>query len=197
MFSFKYALSHLRHQLKANNRHGLHSPFVYRLVDEVIYDFSEKKIYQQISKVVPDGKKLTSVDKLLYRLVADANPGVTWILGKHTAADLHILQQAAPVVKQVSINDTAAWRDPVTPGVYFIDARLNPQGAIDHFNRLLGKTNADTMLIVHNIHAHMLTKASWDVMRSHQKVTASVNLFWMGLLFFRPGQKKEDFWIKY
>ena len=45
MLNLRFATDYLLHRIKAKNRHGVHSPFVYRLVDEVIYDFSEKKIY--------------------------------------------------------------------------------------------------------------------------------------------------------
>src|SRR5690606_31867249 len=33
----RYWLDYLQHLLKANTRHGTHSPFVYRLLDEVVY----------------------------------------------------------------------------------------------------------------------------------------------------------------
>jgi len=197
MFSIKFALSHFLHQRKATSRHGLHSPFVYRLVDEVIYDFSNKKVYAEIEKTAKPGKRLNKADKLLYRLVADAQPKTVWLLGKYRQTEQLILQQAAPLVQAKSINNQADWKDTVPPDVIYIDARLNPQSTIDYFNRIMPKMQADTLLMVNNIHENVLTQTCWNIMKSHQKVTASVSLFWMGLIYCRPGQVKEDFLIKF
>lgn len=197
MFNLKFALSHFLHQRKAINRHGLHSPFVYRLVDKVIYDFSNKKVYTDIENLMPAGKKLTSADKLLYRIIADAKAQTLWLMGKYQATDQAIMQKAAPQIIIKNINTAADWKDATTPDVIFIDAQLNPQSTIDYFNRILPKMGADTTLIIKNINHNTLTKTSWKVMLSHQKVTASVNLFWLGLIYCRPGQVKEDFLIKF
>jgi len=197
MFSIKFALSHFLHQRKAKSRHGLHSPFVYRLVDEVIYDFSQKKVYAEIEKAANSRKKLNPADKLLYRLVADARPQTTWLLGKYQQHDQLIIQQASPLVVLKSINNATDWKDNTPPNVIYIDARSNPQSTMDYFNQILPKIQPDTLLIVNHIQENMLTKTSWNIMKSHQKVTASVNLFWMGLIYCRPGQVKEYFLIKF
>jgi hypothetical protein len=197
MFTLKFALSHFFHQRKAKNRHGLHSPFVYRLVDEVIYDFSNKKVYADIEKKLGFGKKLNSTDKLLYRIAADNNPQTIWILGKNEPADQAILQQTCTKIEFKKLDNIADWKDVTPPGVVFLDVQRNPQSALDYFNKLLPKVNPNMVLIIKNIPENTLTKTSWSIMTSHQKVTASVNLFWLGLMYFRPGQVKEDFLIKF
>jgi hypothetical protein len=197
MFTLKFALNHFFHQRKAKNRHGLHSPFVYRLVDEVIYDFSNKKVYADIEKTLGSDKKLNSTDKLLYRIAADNKPQAIWILGNCQVADLNILQQACPNTLFKKIDNSTDWKDANPPGVVFLDVQRNPQSAMDYFNKLLPKVRPDMVFIVKNIPENMLTKTSWGIMTSHQKVTASVNLFWLGLMYFRPGQVKEDFLIKF
>jgi len=197
MFNIKFALSHFLHQRKAKSRHGLHSPFVYRLVDKVIYDFSDKKVYAEIEKLALNGKKLNKTDKLLYRLIADKEPQTVWLLGKYKQLDQLIIQQAAPQMQTKNINNPADWNDVNPPQVIYLDAQLNPQSTMDYFNRILPKMQADTVLIINNIHENVLTQTSWNIIKSHQKVTASVNLFWMGLIYCRPGQVKEDFLIKF
>jgi len=197
MFNIKFALSHFLHQRKAKSRHGLHSPFVYRLVDKVIYDFSNKKVYAEIEKTALTGKKLNKTDKLLYRLVADAQPQSAWILGKYRQLDQAIIQQTIPQIHIKSINNPADWKDTNPPGIVFMDAKLNPQSTMDYFNRILPKMQPGTLLIINNIQENRFTKTSWNIMKSHQKVTASVSLFWMGLIYCRPGQVKEDFLIKF
>lgn len=197
MFNIKFALSHFLHQRKAKSRHGLHSPFVYRLVDEVIYDFSNKKVYAEIEKVAPDSKKLNKADKLLYRLIADAQPKNVWLLGKYKRMNQLIIQHAASQIEAKSLDNLSHWKDSISPQVVYVDAGLNPQSAMDYFNRIVPKMQTDTLLIVNNIQENILTKTFWSSIKSHQKVTASVSLFWMGLIYCRPGQVKEDFLIKF
>src|SRR5580693_2014676 len=48
MLNFRFAKDYLLHRLKGKTRHGTHSPFVYRLLDNVIYDFSPKKVYDEV-----------------------------------------------------------------------------------------------------------------------------------------------------
>ena len=51
MFNLRFAINYIFHRFKAKNRHGVHSPFVYRLVDRVIYDFDAKKLYEEVEKL--------------------------------------------------------------------------------------------------------------------------------------------------
>jgi len=51
MFNLRFAYDYLLHRFKAKNLHGLHSPSVYRLVDEVIYDFTPKNVYPEIENI--------------------------------------------------------------------------------------------------------------------------------------------------
>src|SRR6185437_1453121 len=66
MLNFRFAKDYLLHRLKAKTRHGVHSPFVYRLVDQVIYDFEAKKIYNDIEilrqQLLNDERVITVTD---------------------------------------------------------------------------------------------------------------------------------------
>src|ERR1700761_5941536 len=66
MFNFRFAKDYLMHRLKGKTRHGVHSPFVYRLVDEVIYDLRPKKVYDEVeqlrSELLSDNNMITVTD---------------------------------------------------------------------------------------------------------------------------------------
>jgi predicted O-methyltransferase YrrM len=66
MFNLTFAKDFLFHRLKSKNRHGLHSPFVYRLVDEVIYDKQPKSAYAKIEQeraaLLADTRQITVTD---------------------------------------------------------------------------------------------------------------------------------------
>jgi hypothetical protein len=39
-------------------------------------------------------------------------------------------------------------------------------------------------------------KEAWAQIKAHPKVTVTVDLFWIGLVYFKPGMTKEDFLVK-
>ncbi len=48
MINLQLAVNFLKHRLNAKTRHGVHSPFAYRLIDRIIYDFRAKSVYDEI-----------------------------------------------------------------------------------------------------------------------------------------------------
>lgn len=196
MFNLKFALSYFLHQLKAINRHGLHSPFVYRLVDEVIYDFSDKKVYTDLEKALHPHKKLNAADKLLYRLIADRQSHSVIVIGECVPADRIILKsatsQAAQDYKsgQQSSNDFSG-----VSKVVFVDADLN--SSTEELQRVLDSLQEGELLLIKNNHQNSKAQALWKQVKAHSRVTVSVDLFCLGLIYHRPGQVKEDFLIKF
>ncbi|HEX7365767.1 MAG TPA: hypothetical protein VF273_01660, partial [Pelobium sp.] len=66
MFNTTLTKNYIKHILNAKTRHGTHSPFVYNLVDKVIYDFSDKPAYHKIEKLreslLVDPRSITVTD---------------------------------------------------------------------------------------------------------------------------------------
>ena len=123
--SFKFKLSYFNHLLTANNRHGTHSPFVYKLADEVIYDFSAKNEYdelaQQLKKLLNDDsnividnsthtknkikKRRWRIAQLIFRLAKHHVPKNSLVLGSDFGVNTTYLSRASPHVNVIAIEE--------------------------------------------------------------------------------------------
>jgi predicted O-methyltransferase YrrM len=260
MFNLRFAKDYLLHRLKAKNRHGVHSPFVYRLIDNVIYDFDAKKVYtdveniretlfndtriititdlgagshvnnnrqKKISAIAHNALKPPKLAQLLYRLVADLKPHNIIELGTCLGITTLYLQKAAPRAKVYTMEgcpETAKIAketfkkgeinvvepvignfDDTLPGVIndidqldfvFVDGNHQKDATLNYFEWCLPKVHGNTMLIFDDIYWSIGMKEAWEQIKAHPQVTVTIDLFWIGLVFFKPGQAKEDFLVK-
>lgn len=260
MFNLRFAKDYLFHRIKAKNRHGLHSPFVYRLADTVIYDFKPKIVYDEIenlrknlfsdsriikitdlgagskvnnsinkkvSDLAHNALKPSKLAQLLYRLAADIKPRNIIELGTCLGITTLYLQKAAPNAKVYTLEgspETAAiakeifkvaganeielitgnFDDTLTDVIsslnqldfVFVDGNHQKAATLKYFEWCLPKVHENTMLIFDDIYWSEGMKQAWEQIKAHPKVTVTIDLFWIGLVFFRTGQVKEDFLVK-
>jgi len=260
MFNLRFAKDFLLHRLKAKTRHGTHSPFVYRLVDSVIYDYHNKKVYEKVenlrrellsdervinvtdlgagSHVNNDSQKKVSgiaknalkpppLAQLLYRLVADLQPrnmielgtclGITSVYLKEGApgAELYTLEgcpQTAGIALETfrkadvyGIHEITGNFDNTLPDVIneldqldfvFTDGNHTKEATLRYFEWCLPKVHENTLLIFDDIYWSDGMKEAWTEIKAHPQVTVTIDLFWIGLVYFKRGQAKEDFLIK-
>jgi len=78
----------------------------------------------------------------------------------------------------------------------FVDGNHQKDATLKYFEWCLPKVHENTMLIFDDIYWSEGMKEAWEIIKAHPQVTATVDLFWIGLVFFKPGQAKEDFLIK-
>jgi predicted O-methyltransferase YrrM len=78
----------------------------------------------------------------------------------------------------------------------YIDGNHQRDATLKYFEWCLPKVHEDTMLIFDDIYWSEGMKQAWAQIKSHPDVTATVDLYWIGLVFFKPGQAKENFMIK-
>jgi len=80
----------------------------------------------------------------------------------------------------------------------YIDGNHTYEATIKYFNELLKYTNENSVLIFDDIYwSEGMTKA-WEEIKNHANVTLSIDLYKIGLIFFRKENKqKEHFCLKY
>lgn len=258
---FNFIGDFLKHRLTAKSRHGTHSPFVYKLTDEVIYDFKSrsgyKSIEQQRKKLFNDDSIITVTDlgagshlnknntkkvkeiaknalkspalaQLIFRLAQDVKPASIIELGTCLGITTAYLSKACPDAEVITIEgcpETAkvAYRnfceleldnvelqvgnfDTLLPEVIkekkqldfvYIDGNHRKQATLDYFNWCLPKVHEGSLLIFDDIYWSKGMKEAWEEIKNHPDVTVTIDLFWIGLVYFRKGQAKEHFKIKF
>ncbi len=252
---------YLRYLRTAHNRHGIHSPFVYGLLDEVIYDHAPRLEYagieamrQQLmrdrrtlsitdlgagSNINPDRERTVAsiarnsakqprYGRLLHRLTRHFRPKEMVELG--TSLGVSALYQATgnPEGRLVTFEgcpQTAAIArenfeahgvsnirlvegnfdhtlqqhlDTIGKLDYaFIDGNHRSGPTLRYFEQCLERSHEGTVLIFDDIHWSPDMAQAWDTIRSHGRVSVTLDLFQLGIVFLREGQAKQDFVIRF
>ena len=267
----------IRHGLKAKDAHGLHSPFVYQLYNEVIRpktvsDYSEfepietlrtqllgedgilqvtdygagakrgedgtyLKQPRRLSLIAKQSSKNKAWARLLARLVTYWKPQVVLELGTSlgisTAYQAEALRnykpnflsiEGCPTVAAVAashlkglgldyvkissgnldeclVPELEQWlgnpRHPEKKIDYaFLDANHTYEATINYYHQLLPYCYHGTCLVFDDIHWSEGMSKAWKEISEDPHVTVSIDLYQLGLVFFRSGQAKEHFMLK-
>ena len=80
----------------------------------------------------------------------------------------------------------------------FVDGNHRKGPTLDYFNSLAEKINSNSILIFDDIHWSEEMEEAWEIIRSHPSVRLSMDLFFLGIVFFREEFKiKQHFIIRY
>lgn len=80
----------------------------------------------------------------------------------------------------------------------FIDGNHRKEPTERYFKELLAKTNNDSILVFDDIHWSSEMEAAWNTIKKDSAVTCSIDLFFIGIVFFRKEFKeKQDFVIRF
>ena len=72
--------------------------------------------------------------------------------------------------------------------------RLEP--TMQYFEQSLPFINENTVFIFDDIYWSNEMKQAWQQIKGNSQVSVTIDLFDMGLVFFRKGQKKQDFLLR-
>ncbi|MGE5424221.1 MAG: O-methyltransferase [Syntrophothermus sp.] len=79
----------------------------------------------------------------------------------------------------------------------FIDGNHRKEPTLNYFSNLLKHIHENSVIVFDDIHWSDEMEEAWKVIKNHPSVKMSVDLFQIGILFFREGLSKEDFVISY
>jgi predicted O-methyltransferase YrrM len=80
----------------------------------------------------------------------------------------------------------------------FLDGNHRFHPTINYFEQLLDNTHNDSVIVLDDIHWSADMEKAWDHCRNHPTVTLSIDLFFIGIVFFRKEFKqKQEFTIRF
>jgi predicted O-methyltransferase YrrM len=85
----------------------------------------------------------------------------------------------------------------VKPGLVYIDGNHRKEPLIKYFNLMAEISDDKTVIIVDDINYSNEMTDAWNVIKLHEKVSVSVDIFRMGILFFREGINHNNYIIRY
>jgi len=77
------------------------------------------------------------------------------------------------------------------------DANHQKSATIKYFEQCLAKAHENSVFIFDDIYWSAGMMAAWEQIKAHQKVTMSIDLFDLGIVFFSKNQTKQHFILKF
>ena len=79
----------------------------------------------------------------------------------------------------------------------FIDGNHKKMPTLEYFEKFLAKSHNDTILIFDDIHWSKEMEEAWEQIKQHPSVTLSLDLFFIGIIFFKTEFKvKQQFKLR-
>lgn len=108
------------------------------------------------------------------------------------------LQNISIIEGDFDLTLTTAIEQLSTINFAFLDGNHRQQPTENYFHQLLSKAHDDTILIFDDIHWSREMEAAWDTIKAHPAVRCTVDLFFIGIVFFRPEfHEKQHFTIRF
>ncbi|GAB3559144.1 O-methyltransferase [Spirosoma fluminis] len=79
----------------------------------------------------------------------------------------------------------------------FFDANHRYEPTVRYFETCLSNIHNDTVFVFDDIHWSVEMEQAWAYIQQHPAVSVTVDLFWVGLVFFRKEQPRQDFVLQF
>ena len=210
--------SKANHQLRARraNGRGIHSPYLFRFVTTVLNSKWPYYAFEALeASHRPDSKRrIVSLrnrephreQRMIFRIVQDQQPDFMLEIGHQSDLDTLYMAHACPKALCKTITHAIGSKNEQnlmamlssTEKLDFVlfNAPAERRQRMDEFRLCLQKVHDGTLFVVKNIHQSPEQAFTWKLMRSHPEVRASIDLYSLGILFFRNDLPKCKLRIK-
>jgi predicted O-methyltransferase YrrM len=85
----------------------------------------------------------------------------------------------------------------IKPGLVFIDGNHRKEPVIKYFNQMAELSDNKTVIIIDDINYSNEMREAWKAIQLHEKISVTIDIFRMGIVFFRPGINHNNYIIRY
>ena len=205
MSKFLFLIKYLKYFFVSKTKYGVHSPFVYDLVTNVLNDKSHKKEYSKIRNLnvsIINSKYL----KLIYRLITHyKSENILEIGGFETLNGIfpsNIQLKTNLFFYNLKTNEISEVKTQKKIQMesfdfVFYNIKNNESLTLSEFMNHLKYFHNNSIIVINNIHQSKEMEEVWKKIITQKEVTISIDLFFIGLVFFRKEQVKENFIIRF
>lgn len=98
---------------------------------------------------------------------------------------------------QIKVGEFSKNLEELTPNKFdliYFDGNHSKKATLDYTQKLRSTITNDTIWIFDDIHWSREMTQAWEIIKELPEVTATIDCFWLGFVFFRKEQKKEHFY---
>lgn len=77
----------------------------------------------------------------------------------------------------------------------YIDANHNYASCMEYFEELLNKVHENSVVVIDDIYWSVGMQKAWNEIKQHPATTSTIDIYHMGIVFFKPFLHKENFKI--
>lgn len=85
----------------------------------------------------------------------------------------------------------------IKPGLVFIDGNHRKKPVLNYFGRIAEISDNNTVIVIDDIYYSKEMEEAWTEIKKNEKVSVSIDLFRMGIIFFREGMNHNNYIIRY
>ncbi len=255
-------MAYFRYLFNSGTRHSVHSPFVYKLVDEVFRNLDDNKAlkdlallrqkllrktqvieitdfgsgsnhkrysnrFESVAFIVRNSSVSERYGRLLYRLVEYFGPRTILELGTSVGISTLYMAMANPGSKVYTIEGCTTKSEQAATNFnelhitnieqhigsfdivlldllkqignidfVYIDGNHTYEATLANFKTLLEYANNETIFVFDDIHWSAGMQKAWNEITEYERVTVSIDLFRIGIVFLKKELSKQKFVIR-
>jgi predicted O-methyltransferase YrrM len=85
----------------------------------------------------------------------------------------------------------------IRPRLVFLDGNHRKKPTLNYFAKIANISDPETVVIIDDINYSAEMNKAWSLIKEHEKVSVTIDIFRMGIVFFRKGTVRQNYIIRY